>query len=368
MWILSGQAGIIHWHRIRKVMRIAIDAMGGDFAPQALVAGAIKAAKMLPQISKIFLVGRQETIEREYKHFRQIPDKIEICHASDIIGMDEAPVTAIRRKKDSSVSKAIDLVKSAKADAMLSAGNTGAVVASAKLKLRTLKGIERPAIATVMPTPIKPFILIDAGANTDCSARLLYQFAVMGGVYSREILHQPNPLVGLMSVGTEDTKGNEITKEAFQLLERSQLNFKGNIEGRDLYKGEIDVAVCDGFVGNVILKTSESVAYAIGTWIKSEFRQSIIRKMGALLLTGALRVMRHRFDPDTYGGALLLGVNGVCIICHGASSAHAIYHAIRVACDSVTHNINHLIVRMLVSSSPNSSMANSATDNTGDII
>jgi glycerol-3-phosphate acyltransferase PlsX len=218
-------------------------------------------------------------------------------------------------------------------------------VVAATLKLRTLSGIERPAIAAMMPAPDKPFVLIDAGANTDCSAKLLLQFAIMGHVYAREILLQPNPVVGLMSVGTEDSKGNEITKEAFRLLTASSLNFKGNIEGHDLFKGNIDVVVCDGFVGNVILKTSESVGHAVGTWIKREFQSNPLRIFGAVCLKGALNKMRRTMDPEMYGGAPLLGVNGVCIICHGASSARAIFNAIRVARDSVRHQINNMIIK-----------------------
>jgi len=190
-------------------------------------------------------------------------------------------------------------------------------------------------------------VLIDAGANTDCSARLMLEFAVMGHIYAQKILGCPNPLVGLMSVGTEASKGNEITKDAFRLISESKLNFHGNIEGHDLYKGHVDVAVCDGFVGNVILKTSESVAHAVGHWIKQEFSRSPVRVLGALLLTRALKDMKKRIDPDFSGGAPLLGVNGVCIISHGASSARAIYHAIRVARDSVNYRINELITKTI---------------------
>lgn len=328
-------------------MRIAVDAMGGDFAPRAIVAGALEAAGALPGIERIILVGDEAAIRREYAAHARVPETVEIVHAAESVGMEESPAQAIRRKKDNSVSRAIDLVKDGKADAMVSAGNTGAVVVAATLKLRTLPGVNRPAIATVMPTPEKPFILIDAGANTDCTPALLLQFAAMGHVYAREILGRPSPLVGLMSVGTEDTKGNEITKEAFRLLSESKLNFKGNIEGHDLFKGEIDVVVCDGFVGNVILKTSESVAHAIGTWIKQEFRRTPIRLLGALLLTGAVRDMKAHVSPDLYGGAPLLGVNGVCIISHGASTPRAIFHAIRVARDSVNHKITHAISQTL---------------------
>jgi len=328
-------------------MQIAIDAMGGDFAPRAVVEGVLQAVASLADIERIILVGDQEAINRECRAFGPIPSRVEIFHASQSIGMDESPAQAVRHKKDSSINRAVDLVKTGRAQAMISAGNTGAVVVAATLKLRTLAGVERPAIATLMPTPSKPFVLIDAGGNTDCTPKLLLQFAAMGHVYAREILSQPNPVIGLMNVGTEDSKGNEITKEAFRLLSASSLNFKGNIEGHDLFKGEIDVAVCDGFVGNVILKTSESVAHAVGTWIKREFTSNPLRMLGAMCLKGALNKMKRTMDPEMYGGAPLLGVQGICIICHGASSPRAIFNAIRVARDSVHQQINDMIIKTI---------------------
>lgn len=325
-------------------MRIAIDAMGGDFAPEKIVAGAVMAAESFPDIDALVLVGDEPAVQRELRKARRLPASIETVHASEVIGMDEAPALAVRRKKDSSISRAMDLVKEGKAEAMISAGNTGAVVVAATLKLRTLQGVDRPAIAAVMPSPAKPFVLIDAGANTDCSPRLLFQFAAMGHVYSRKILGQANPLIGLMSVGAEDSKGNEATKEAFRVLDESKLNFKGNIEGNDLFKGEIDVAVCDGFVGNVILKTSEGLAQALTLWIKREVTQNPIRLLGAGFLMGAVRGMKRQVDSETYGGAPLLGVNGVCMICHGSSSARAILQAVRAARDAVKFQINDSIV------------------------
>ena len=325
-------------------MRIAVDAMGGDFAPREIVAGAVQAARGLPLVSKVYLVGRESDVTAELKRHGAVPSNLEVRHAAETVGMDESPALAVRKKKDSSIGRAVDMVKAGEADAVVSAGNTGAVVVAATLKLRALDGVERPAIATVLPTQGRPLVLIDAGANTDCAANLLVQFAVMGSIYSREILGVANPSVGLLSIGEEDSKGNEITKEAFRLLSGTKLNFRGNVEGHDLFEGETDVIVCDGFVGNVVLKTSESVAHAIGQWLKQEFTRNIVRKVGALLLRNALCAMKKRMDPELYGGAPLLGVNGVCIITHGASSATAIYHAIRVACDSIGHQINHQIV------------------------
>ena len=325
-------------------MRIAVDAMGGDLAPREIVRGAVDAAIKLPAVSRIFLVGDSRAIERELDGCSFGSEKIEIRHASEVVGMDETPALAVRRKKDSSIGRTVDFVKHGEADALVSAGNTGAVVVAAALKLRTLEGVERPAIAAVMPTQGRPFVLIDAGANIDCSAKLLGQFAVMGSVYSRAILNQADPVIGLLSIGGEQTKGNEITKEAFGILNDAAENFRGNVEGHDLFKGETDVVVCDGFVGNIVLKTSESVAHAITHWMKEEFRKNPLRMVGTALLWSAFKVMKRRMDPETYGGALLLGVKGVCIITHGSSSCHAIFHAIRVACDSVHHRLNESIV------------------------
>jgi glycerol-3-phosphate acyltransferase PlsX len=327
-------------------MRVAVDAMGGDFAPREVVRGTLEAARLVPSVSKILLVGDEQRIRQELGS-EALPDKITIVHASEAIGMDESPALAVRRKRDSSINRAIDLVKHGEADAMVSAGNTGAVVVSATLKLRTLDGVARPAIATVMPTQGRPLVLLDAGANTDCEPVLLLQFGIMGSVYAELMLGQAKPVVGLVSIGGEDIKGNEITKGAFKLLEESPLHFRGNVEGHDLFKGETDVAVCDGFVGNIILKTSESVAHAITHWLKREFKRTPLRMLGALLLSGALKSMKQRMDPELYGGAPLLGVNGTCIISHGASSALAIRHAIRVASESVHHHLNETIVERI---------------------
>lgn len=324
-------------------MRIAVDAMGGDHAPREVVAGAVDAANKLPSVSDIYLVGDETAIKTELELCGNIPSNIHVRHASEVVEMGEAPAHAVRRKRDSSIGRAVDMVKNGEADAVVSAGNTGAVVTAATLKLRTLEGVDRPAIATVMPTHSNPLVLVDAGANPDCGPKLLRQFAVMGSVYSRIIIGSQNPIVGLLSIGGEANKGNEKTKETFTLLQKSHLNFRGNVEGRDLFEGETDVAVCDGFVGNVVLKTSESVAHAFGHWMKEEFKQNWIRLLGCIFLRGALKSMKSRLDPEMYGGAPLLGVNGVCIITHGSSSKRAIFHAIRVASESVHNNLNQEI-------------------------
>lgn len=330
-------------------MRIAIDAMGGDHAPAEIVRGAVEASRKLAGISSVLLVGDQSAIAVELaRNHAEESDRLKVLHASEVVEMDDAPALAVRRKRDSSINRAVELVKSGAADAVVSAGNTGAMVASATLKLRTLEGVIRPAIAAVMPTRNRPLLLLDAGANTDCTPELLRQFGVMGSIYSHAVLHQEKPVVGLLSIGGEEMKGNDTTKRAFALMSASGINFRGNVEGHDLFLGETDVAVCDGFVGNVVLKTTESVAHAIGHWMKEEFIRHPVRKLGALLLQGALRTMKTRMDPEAYGGAPLLGVNGICIICHGSSSHRAIFNAIKVASESVHHHINESITEHLL--------------------
>jgi phosphate acyltransferase len=324
-------------------MRIAVDAMGGDHAPREIVEGTLRAARELPGVDRLFLVGLEAQI-RAVAPSGPWPECVEIVAASEVVGMHDPPAQAVRRKRDSSISRAVDLVKEGRADAVFSAGSTGAAVAAATLKLRTLPGVLRPAIATVLPGPQTPWVLLDAGAVTDCSAEMLFQFAVMGAVYAREILGLPNPSVGLMSIGGEESKGNEITKEAYGLLKASTVNFKGNVEGHDLYQGRVDVVVCDGFVGNVILKTSEAVAHYIGRRLKEELTRGPIRALGALLVRPGLMAIRKQSDPANYGGAPLLGVNGISIIGHGGSNARAVYNGIRVAGEAIRHGVNRLIM------------------------
>ena len=328
-------------------MRIAIDAMGGDHAPAEIVKGAVRAVSDLGTISKLILVGDNDAVRAELAKCDNVPSCIEVVHASEVIGMSDSPALAVRKKKDTSIGRAVDLVKHGEADAVVSAGNTGAIVVAVALKLRTLEGVERPAIAAVMPTQDRPVILLDAGANIECSAELLHQFAIMGSVYSNVVLGNDDPVVGVLSIGGEDIKGNELTKELFSILSKSKLNFRGNVEGHDLFKGETDVVVCDGFVGNVVLKTTESVARAISFWMKQEYKRNLKRIIGAVLLKGALKALKHRMDPESYGGAPLLGVNGVCIKTHGASSANAVFHAIRVAGNSVNNHLNEVIVEKI---------------------
>ena len=333
--------------------RIALDAMGGDNAPGEIVLGGIEAALGLEDI-KVLLVGVQSQIEAEFaKHPKESSaavksGKIEIVHAPDVAEMDESPVSAVRKKKNCSINVAMRLVKEGKADAFVSAGNSGAVATSAILNLGRIPGVLRPAIATVLPTrrPIRPLLLLDAGANMDCHADWLVQFAIMGSAYSKAVLKREKPLVGLLSIGTEDCKGNEMTKETFPpLKDVPGIDFRGNVEGHDLFKGQTDVVVCDGFVGNVVLKTAESLAHAIGYFLKKECFKGIFRVVGALLLKGAFKSMKQQLDPDIYGGAPLLGVPGAVIITHGSSSHKAIYHAVRVGANAARNDVTGIISR-----------------------
>ena len=322
-------------------MRIAVDAMGGDFAPQAIVEGALLAVRECAAIEQLFLVGDERAIQAEIDRCGGNPGRVAIRHASEVVGMGESPATAVRRKKDSSINRSMDLVKNGEADAVFAAGSTGAAVAAATLKMRTLEGIRRPGIAVAMPTPAdKPVVVIDGGATTDCTPEILMQFAIMGSAYSQRIIGRSEPQVGLMSVGTEEAKGNALSKEAFDLIEQSPVKFIGNVEGHDLFEGVVDVVVCDGFTGNVILKTSESVAHAIGKWLKRELTKNPVRILGSLLLSGGLRALKKKTSQKTYGGAPLLGVNGICIIGHGSSDKIAAKNGILQAVQAVEHRVN----------------------------
>ena len=328
-------------------MKIALDAMGGDFGPPNLVGGAVMALREYPRIEKLFLVGDTPQIQSELKKLGFDDPRIEIVHSTQVVEMSDKAVDAVRRKKDSSISRAVDLVKEGRAEAVVSAGHTGAAVAASTIKLRTLEGIDRPGIAALIPTETNLFVLIDAGANTSCDPEHLLQFGVMGAVYSKHVLGFPNPSVGLMSIGDEDVKGTDLTKEAFKMLKKSALNFRGNVEGHDLFEHPVEVVVVDGFVGNVLLKTCESLANAIFKWLKHELKKSPIRMSGAYLAQGAFRAIKEKTNYEEYGGMPLLGVNGICIIAHGASTPLAIKNALRVAAESIEHQVNpHIVAEM----------------------
>ncbi len=322
--------------------------MGGDKAPYATIEGAVLAARELD--IHIIVVGIKDVLERELSKYGKRLSNIEIHHASEIIDMRDAPASSVRKKKDSSINAAVKLVKEGKADAMLSAGNTGAVVCATTLYFRLLKGIERPGIAIVAPTLKGVSLIIDVGANIDPKPIHLLQYGIMGDVYSKAILNKLKPTVGLLNIGQEASKGTDFTKKAYSLFVESRLNFIGNIEGRDLFNGRCDVVVCDGFVGNVVLKVSESLAESLSALLKRELSKNFITKMGALFSKSALKTMKREMDYTEYGGAPLLGIDGTCIICHGSSTAKAIKNAIRVAAEFVNHKVNQHIVDSLTPS------------------
>jgi len=307
-------------------MKIALDAMGGDFGLPPLVDGAIQAAKELGD--EIILVGDQEKIRAHLDTIKGKKPSLEICHASQTVGMQELPASIARKKRDSSIWVATNLVKTGEVQAVVSAGNTGATMVSAFFLLGSIQGVERPAIAASLPTRQGNAVMLDVGATVDCTAKQLYQFGIMGNEYGKHILEVAKPRVGLLSIGEEDTKGNEVTKEAFQLLKSSPINFIGNIEGRDVYSGNADVIVCDGFLGNVALKISEGLADAIKKMLMKEIAQSRLGRLSYLFIAGPLLRLRRRTDYAEFGGAPLLGVNGISMICHGRSSAKAIKNAI----------------------------------------
>lgn len=318
-------------------MRIAVDAMGGDHAPHEIVLGALESAR---QVSfEILLVGDTEQIEALLPT-RGRPANLIVHHASQVITMDDAPVMAIRRKRDSSLVVAAKLVKEGKADALVSMGNTGAVGVVAKLLWGGLPYVDRPAIATVLPTYAGRCVLLDSGATVDCSPRQLLDFALMGQIYAAQVLEIPNPRVGLLNIGEEATKGNSLTKEAYQLLQ-TQLRdeFVGNIEGKIFYEGLADVVVCDGFVGNIFLKTSEGVAEMVMKVVKEELTRNPLNKLPLALLRSSFGRIKRRLDYREWGGAPLLGVDGVCIIGHGRSDRYAVRQAIAVAAQAVANRL-----------------------------
>ena len=321
-----------------QAVRVALDAMGGDRGPEVNVEGAVLAAREFG--TEVILVGVEEELQHRLRQHDTHGLPLTIRHAPEVVEMGESPLIAVRRKRRSSIRFGLDLVKCGEADAFVSAGNTGAVMATALVVLGPLPGVERPAIAVVLPTLTGLAVLLDAGANVDCKARHLVQFAIMGNIYARDFLGLPRPRVGLLSIGQEESKGNELTREAFKELEdEASLNFIGNVEGYDVFNGTSDVIVCDGFTGNVALKISESVLETMFTLLREELGRDLRGKAGSLLLLPAFKRFRRRVDPSEYGGQPLLGVNGVCVISHGRSTAKAIKNAVRAAGECVTNKV-----------------------------
>jgi len=329
------------------MLTIAVDAMGGDNAPKAEVEGAVLAARTLGV--RVILVGRKELVRQELKKHDEYGDlPIEVEHANDVITMEDA-TQVVRTKKDSSLRVASRLVRDGRAAGLVSAGNTGAVMATAKIVQGVVPGVTRPALAAVFPT-VKgsPSIMVDVGANVDCSPKMLAQFAVMGEIYSRIILRRPKPRVGILSIGEEDHKGNDLTRAAKELMKALNLNFLGNVEGRDLFSGDVDVIVCDGFIGNVALKVSEGLGDMVKVLLREALESTITGKIGYAISRTAFSEFKKRLDYSEYGGAPLLGVRGVCIISHGRANANAMKNAIRVAAEFSEGKVNQRIEEELV--------------------
>ena len=327
-------------------MIIALDAMGGDDAPDVNVIGARDALRLYPQIDEIILVGDEELLQESCARNNLSSPKARILHASEVVEMHESGAKAIRRKRDSSISVATNLVKSGEAQAVVSAGNTGAAVATATIKLRLLKGVDRAGIASPIPNEFGTCNILDAGANPEAKAKNLAVYAVMGAVYANKVLGVDLPVVGIMSNGEEEEKGTNLTKEAFLMIRRmvetghAKFEFRGNVEGHDLFETKLDVCLCDGFTGNVVLKSCEATAKAMSKWLKKEFKRTPFRVLGALLSKGAFGNVKERTNYETYGGSPLLGVRGTVIISHGSSSPLAIRNALHMASKAVLNHVD----------------------------
>ena len=322
---------------------IAIDAMGGDHGTHVTIPAAVRYLQQHPN-DAIVLVGLPDAIEAELRTVKtSIGPRLRIQAASEVVGMDESPQLVLRSKKDSSMRVAINLVKNGEASACVSAGNTGALMATARYVLKMLPGIDRPAIASFLPTYKGQVCMLDLGANVDCNAENLLQFALMGTALVYAIEHKKNPTVGLLNIGSEDIKGNEIVKQANELLQESDLNFYGNIEGNDIFKGVTDVVVCDGFVGNVALKTTEGLAQMLGGFLREEFNRNIFTKLAGLIATPVIKAFKRRVDPRRYNGASLLGLKGIVLKSHGSADAFAFFCAIERAAEEARGGMLHHI-------------------------
>ncbi len=319
--------------------------MGGDHGCGVVIAGVKLALDTSKKITGVYLIGNQAAIHAALPERGFRDHRVKVIHTTEVVEMEDEPVSAMRKKKDSSIVRAAELVRKGEADAMVSLGNTGGIFAAATFGVGRIEGVKRGCIATVIPRPSNEFVLLDAGANVECKPFHLAQFAVMGSIYSREVLKRKNPRVGILSIGTEDSKGNELTLEAFKLCKKLDINFIGNIEGHDLFKDHVDVVVCDGFVGNIVLKTCESLAVGMFSMIKRELMSNTKRQIGAFLARNAFHSIRRRMDPEVYGGAPLLGFNGMVFKAHGSARERAIASALRVTTEAVQHHVNKIITR-----------------------
>ncbi len=320
-------------------MRIAVDVMGGDHGCETVVHGARLALDRGLKIDQLLLVGREEEISLALKRLDFQDSRVSVVNATQVLEMTDKPVEGLRKKKDCSLLRSVDLVKQGLADAILSLGNTGGLLAASAIRLRTLAGIDRPGIPTVIPTDSSQFVLLDSGANVGAKPLHLVQYAVMGSIYSRTMLRCANPRVGLLSNGTEENKGTELTQAALRLCRKVNINFIGYVEGHALFNNEVDVVVCDGFIGNIVLKTAESFAKCLVRFLKQEFGKNPKRQLGALLAKSAFGAIKDRMDPDAQGGAPILGIDGVVIKAHGSANERAIMNAIRIACEAVENRI-----------------------------
>ena len=326
---------------------VAIDAMGGDHGPRVTIPAALDLLKLDSKI-KIILVGLTDAIEAELSANKaQVGSRLSIHHASELVLMDESPQSALKNKKDSSMRVAINLVKSGDASACVSAGNTGALMATARFVLKTLPGIDRPAIAGILPNKHGITYMMDLGANADCTPEHLLQFAIMGSVLVSCVEQKAHPTVGLLNIGSEDIKGNDVVKRTSELLKESHLNFYGNVEGDDIYKGTTDLVVCDGFVGNVALKTSEGLAHLMGGFLKEEFKRNLLTKLMALISIPVLKAFKRRLDPRCYNGASFLGLRGIVVKSHGSADAFSFRHAISKAVEESRSGVLARITQQL---------------------
>ena len=327
-------------------MRVAVDAMGGDKAPHEIVKGAVQAAQQFSD-NEIVLVGDEKEIRSELSFYGTTPKNITIHHASEVIRMDDPATSSIRQKTNSSITRCVELLAKGEATALVSAGHTGAAVAASAMYLRTLKGVRRPGIAAALPTRDGICLVIDVGANIACKPIHLLQYGIMATVYSKYNFGIENPRVGLLNIGEEDAKGNDLAKETFTLLSNSQLNFVGNVEGREIFESKADIVVCEGFVGNVMLKFAQGLSMSLLSTIKTESMKNFFTKLGMWLCKPAFKTLKAKMDFTEYGGVPLLGVNGVCIICHGRSDSKAIQNAVRVALHLSKNKVNERIVSEL---------------------
>lgn len=332
-------------------MRIAVDVMGGDQGCGVMIRGVLDGLREDSRVTKVFLVGIEDQVRAALAVEKIEDSRLSLLHASEVLTMEDKPVEGLRKKRQCSILKAVELVRDGEADAVISPGNTGGIVAASTIRLRTLEGVDRPAIATVIPSLEREFVLVDAGANPDCKPHHLLQFAIMGSVYSETVLGRERPRVGILSNGSEDIKGTELTREALKLCRQTSMHFIGYVEGHDLFADRVEVVVTDGFVGNIVLKTCESMGKGILSLLRRELGATPLRKLGVLLARAGFKNIKRRMDPEAYGGAPLLGLNGNVIKVHGSAGAKAVMNALRQCGDAVRQGVNDRIVKEIAKAS-----------------